>query len=303
MPTISPVARAVIGGNSEEAFRQPRASVTRSTGMDLPPVKETKIPDTNTPQTAPKTGQSDITEETDPKAVTLSPQLTALARKQQKLQSEIQAQRDREAAFAEKEKDYIPRSSFKAKAEVSMIEALQEIGYSYEDITNKILEQTQSDDPYKKLEAEIKDLKSSQQENVSKQYEATVNQYRKEIKDLVSSDESFVTIKEEQAEEAVLQHILETFKSDGEVLTVEEASKDIEEFLVDEAIKKANLTKVKAKLAPATETSSEKRLPPPKSVPKTLTEQVTSAPTRTYGQFQHLSMKERIAQAMARAQK
>ena len=36
---------------------------------------------------------------------------------------------------------------------------------------------------------------------------------------------------------------------------------------------------------------------------KTLTRQAEVTPTKTYGQFQHLSMKERIAQSIARAQR
>lgn len=300
MPSISP-ARSAIPLQSQDQYRQPRKEVTTSTGMTLPPPVEAKPVEEK--QEAQEPGQPGIAEETDPKAVTLSPQLTALARKQQKLQSEIQLQRDKEAAFAAKEADFIPKTAFKAKLHENAVEALKSIDLDYEELTNLILAQTQGDDPVKKLESKIDQMQNEQKENVSKQYEATVAQYRKEIESLVASDEAYITIKEENRQDAVLQHILETFKSDGEVLSVEEASKDIEEFLVEEAMNKTKLTKVKAKFTPPEVKTDEKKLPPPKQGVKTLTESVDATPRRAYGQFQHLSMKERIAQAVARAQK
>jgi vacuolar-type H+-ATPase subunit I/STV1 len=280
--------------------------------MNLPPLGETK------PQGEPqqvtqdpsKTGQPGTTEETTAQgAVTLSPQLTALARKQQRLQQEIQAQRDKESEWAKKEADYVPKSSIKAKAQQNAVEALADIGLTYEELTNLLLSQQQGDDPIqgtvKALQAEIQQIKSTQEQNVSKQYEATVAQYRGEIDSLIASDDAFITIREEGRADAVLQHILDTFEEDpSKVLTVEQASKEIEEFLVEEAEKKLSLTKVKAKLTPQETKPAEKTLPPTKAAPpRTLTQQVETTPTRTYNQFQHLSMKERIAHAVARARK
>lgn len=302
MPTISPIARAVIGASSEEMFRQPRGSVKASTGMNLPPIKET-APGAPGSLPSPKIGQSDTTEETAPEAVTLSPQLTALARKQQRLQQEVQAQRDKEAAWSAKEADYIPKTAFKEKAEANVAEALKDLGLDYEQLTNLLLSQQQSDDPVKKLEAKIQKIETDHEQQVSKQYEATVSQYKKEIASLIDSDEAYITVKEEKAQDAVLQHILDTFHNDGEILSVEAASAEIEDFLVEEALKKAQLTKVKSRLSPPAEKAPEKTLPPPKTAPRTLTERVTTAPTRTVGQFQHLSPQERLAQAIARAQK
>lgn len=298
MPTIHPVVRAVIGGNSEESFRQPRVSITRPTGMDI---LIPKAPEATSEQ---KTGQPVINEETKSDAVTLSPQLTALAKKQQIVQQRELAIKEKEAALAAKEADYIPKSKITEGVNVNALQAVKDyLGMDYEELTNLILSQTQGADPVKELKSEIQQLKTNEEQRVSKQYEATVNQYKREISTLVDKDENFVTIKEENAQDAVLQHILETFEKDNEMLSVEEASKDIEDFLVDEAIKKSSLTKVKAKLSPPPAKQEEKRLPPPRQAPKTLTQQVESAPTRTFNQFQHLSMKERIAQAISRAQR
>lgn len=305
MPSISPVIRASIGSNPQD-FKQPRATVTAPTGMGLPSLaKSMEQIGENPPKVekSPQTGQPDIKEDTTAPAVTLSPQLTALARKQQILQREIQAQREKEAQFEATKADYVPRSSFKAKLQENAMEALNELGVNYEELTNLLLNQQQSADPVKKLEAEIQNLKTAQEQSVSKQYEATVNQYKSEIQSLIEKNPEFITVKEEKAQEVVLQHILDTFEKDGKILSVEDASKDIEDFLVEEAEGKLKLTKLKAKLSPPVETPQKQTLPPPRSGARTLTQSVESAPTRTYNQMQHMTPKERLAAALARAQK
>lgn len=301
MPTITPQARATIG-SSPESFQMPRKTVTQATGMTLP------TPET-APATAPdpKTGQSAITEDTtSAQAVTLSPQLTALARKQQKLQSEIQAQREREAEWAKKEADYVPKSDFKTKLQQNAVEALKALGTDYEELTRLLLEQQSGADPVRSLQAEVQKLKATQEENVNKQYEATLKQYKAETTALVSRDaKKYFLIDKEGAHDAVVQHIVDTWEENpDQVLTVEEAANDIEEFLRDEAKKKKAL--LEELEGPAVEKTEEKKLPPPKAQAapvKTLTQSVETTPTRSFNQFQHLSMKERIAQAVQRAQR
>lgn len=297
MPTITPNARPQIGGTTD--FIPTRTSVKASTGMEIQTPKELPPP---TPD--PKTGQSGITEETTTPAVTLSPQLTALARKQQKLQQEIQAQRDKEAAFEARTSDYVPKGEFKAKLQTNAAEALADLGLDYTELTNLLLAQQQGDDPVQALKAEVQQLKASQEENVSKQYEATLKQYRSEADSLVASDpKSYFLINKGNHQDAVVQHILDTWKEDdSKILSVAEAAKEIEEFLRDEArAKKALLEELEG---PPAEKAPEKTLPPPKAPTRTLTNSVDTAPSRAYnGQFQHLSPKERLAQAIARAQK
>lgn len=296
MPTITPQARPVIGGSSEE-FRHPRMQIKASTGMSMP---EREAPETPAP------GQPGIKEETSPAAaVTLSPQLTALARKQQKLQQEIQAQREREETWTKEKSDYVPKSDLQAKAKQNAAEALKEaLGMDYNELTQLMLDQQQGADPVKALASEVQALKKSQEENTNKQYEATLKQYKAEAESLVSADlKSFHFISKGKHLDAVVQHIVETWQEDPDkVLTVEQAAKEVEEFLREEAKTQAAL--LKEIESPQEEPAPQKTLPPPqKAAPRTLTNQVEATPTRTYNQFQHLSMKERIAQAIARTQR
>lgn len=315
MPTITPQGRATIGGSPEE-YRLPRSTQVASTGMNLPTLRDTKAPAPALVKSpAAQSGQPDpsVEETTSAPAVTLSPQLTALARRQQKLQQEIQAHREKEAAFTAKEADYVPKSAFKAKLRENAAEALKELGTTYEELTEALLAQQQGDDPVRRLASEVAELKKSQEENVSKQFEATLKQYRAETDALVAADpKAFHFImkgkKSDQwnGECPVTQHIVETWQENPEkVLTVEQAAKEIEEVLREDA--KASAEALRELDPPREETEpAKKALPPPQraaQAQRTLTQQVETAPTRTYNQFQHLSMKERIAQAIARAQK
>lgn len=306
MPIVTSTNRVIAGSSAEEQFRQPRVSVQAPTGMNLQPRNIQEAPPAQVP--APNSGQQNIVKE-DPSGtnvVTLSPQLTALARKQQKLQQDIQAVRDREAALAKKEADYIPKSSIKTKFSENAVNALQELGLSYAEITELMISQQGNTDPnqqaIKDLSEKITKIETDQEQRVSKQYEATINQYKKDIEELVENDPKYLTVKEDGRKDAVLQHILDTFNEDGTVLSVEEAAQDIEDYLEEDAMKRASFTKVKEKLQPKVET---KQLPPPaKTGLRTLTQASSTVPAKApANQFQHMSMKDRIQAAIDRAQK
>lgn len=266
-------------------------------------------------------GQLETTEEvTKEPAVTLSPQLTALARKEQAFRKQEQAFKTKEqefkatqAAFEAKQAEYAGYAKLKEALTADDYSVLDELGVSYEKWTNYLLNKGDSTTPekqeFKAIKDELKAIKTQQEErdkkqkeSVDKQYEATVNQYKKEIQSLVETDPNFESVKELKAEEHVLQHILDTFNEDGDVLTVEEAAKDIEDALVEEALAMSKLKKIQAKIQPDTKADT-KTLPPPKPGIKTLTQQVAPQAVKTYGQFQHLSPKERIAQAIAKSQR
>jgi hypothetical protein len=303
MPTITPQARAQVNADPEN-FQQPRRTITQATGMNSPRIDRSQ-PTAAAPK-LPQTGQG-TTPEAPGSAVTLSPQLTQLARRQQKLQQEVQSQRDKEAAWEKEKAGYVPKDSLKAKAQQNAVEALQEsLGMSYEELTNLMITQQNGADPVRALEAKISKLETDQVENTNRQYEATIKQYKAEASTLVSKDtKKYFLIDKQGAQDAVVQHIVDTWEENPEkVLTVEDAANDIEEFLREEAKKqKAYLDELDGpKEVPQ---AGLKKLPPPqKQAPRTLSQsQESSGQSRTYPQFQHLSMKERIAAAMAKAQR
>src|ERR1700677_4765104 len=194
MPTVIPQARPTITNSTEDSYRLPiKTIIAASTGMEIS--KEPK---------PVASGQTVITEE-GPKEVTLSPQLTALARKEQKFRQQEQAFKAKEAAIAAKEAEVSKLAELKTKISAKDYSVLDELGISYEEWTNYLINKGESTKPevqaVKKLEEEVSAMKKAQEEQVSKQYEATLNQYRREIKNLVDSNPEFDGIKAMKAEE------------------------------------------------------------------------------------------------------
>lgn len=318
MPVINPRApdaRAIAVATEGVRPRQHVTANTNSSSLsglysaqgEQRPV-QTPTEGIETPTETPVEGQSTTIEaETKtPESVTLSPQVTALARKEQQFRQKEQAFKAREAALAAKETELEAISKLKKSLDAKDYSALE--GHvPYEEYTNYLLNKGEGPSAeaqaLKALESEVKSLKTSQEEQADKQYKAIVNQYRGEVKTVVSNDPRFVTVKEMNAEEHVLQHILDTFEQDNVTLSVEEAAQEIEEHLEAEALKMAGLTKVKSKQAVVPE---KKTLPPPTTKAatqlKTITQQIAPA-TKSYAQSQHMSPRERLAAALAKAQK
>ncbi len=296
MPVITPQARPVAVAD-ESTYRAPRKTITQSTGMDLN--------QTLSGAPAEEIRQEKPSEETQPKEVTLSPQLTALARKEAKFRQQEQAFKAEQAKLEAERAEIATIKDIKAKLAAKDYSILDEMGVSYEEWTNYLINKGESAKPevqaIKKLEDEIKSIKTANEQQVSKQYEATVNQYKRDIKNTVDSNPEFDSIKARAAEEHVLQHILDTFNEDGEILSVDQACKEVESAILEEAEEFLKLSKIQAK---SKQVEPVKTLPPPRTGLRTLTNQVTQAtPSAPRNQFQHLSPKERIAQAIARSQK
>ncbi len=304
MPTITPQARPTIGG-SEDAPISRRTQLTVSTGIRMPESKPAAAAANPTPAAA-SPAQSGIAEDTTAQAVTLSPQVTAIARRQQKLQTEIQAQRDKEAEWEKGKADFIPKSALKAKVETDILGVLQDLGLTYDQFNERLLAQLNGADPVQELRAEVENLKKSQEEGTNKQYEATLKQYKAEADALVAKDpKAYHLITKGSHQDAIVQHIVDTWKENpDQVLTVEQAAKEIEEVLRENARAAAEALKEIDAPAEAAAQPQKKPLPPPQAAaPRTLPNRVETAPVRAAnGQFQHMSMKERIAQAVARAQ-
>lgn len=293
MPIITNAQHPVKTNQNEESFTYPKKTVQASTKVpnwsELAQSRQESIP-VETPQ------------QDSPKEATLSPQLTILARKEQKLrQQELALKQERESVAREKER-FARFEALENKLKAKDYTGLEEYGLSYQDWTNHQIEQAQGSDPrdqkIKELEAKLNKFEQTQVETVNKQYDATISQYKRDIAKTIEQDK-FKAIKIMEADEHVLQHILDTFKEENIALTVDEACEDVLQVLMDDA-KKFKELEAKPESTPAQ--SQEKVLPPPRT--KTLTNQIPrSEPSQPRNQFQHMSPKERLAAAIARASK
>jgi hypothetical protein len=237
-------------------------------------------------------------------SVRLSPQLSALARKEQAYRQREQALKEREKALEAKLAEADKYSQLREKAAAKDFSAFEELGLDYETYTKNLLDRQQSEDPTSKriaeLEEQIKAFTKAQEENASKEYEETVAEYRREITKLLDTSDEFPKTKKANKGDAVLKLIVDSWDEDGVQMTVEEAARDVEKFLNDEAKAWASLIE-----EPAAELAeSAQALPPPKPMVRTITQQLqpSGMEKRPVKSLQHLSDEERYAEARRRVQ-
>jgi hypothetical protein len=257
-----------------------------------------------------KSGQSNTvvnassaeTQNTPAESVTLSPAAAALARKEAKFRQQQQELKSKSDALEAERAEIAQLKGLKAKLankDYSDLEGMVD----YNEYTNYLIEKGSTSTPeqeeIKRLAAKLDSVEKSQKDDVSKRFDAAVNERRTAIKQLVTSDVAYSTIKELGAEETVVQHILDTWEHDSVDLTVEQAAKEVEDLLVEKATKWSNLSKIKTQGV-----QEKKELPPLKSGVKTLTNNM--APTgeikRPMKSFDGMSDSDRYKEAYRRAQ-
>lgn len=188
----------------------------------------------------------------------LSPKFLALARQQKEILRRQQAMKTQEEAFKSKEKEYETSYIPKSRLETDTLSVLRELGFDDDKLAALLLNQAPpQEQAVLKMQKEIQDLRDAQQKNAqtmqeqqSKQYEQALNQIRNETKILIESNPEFETIKGTDSSEAVVELIRETFEKEQRLLTVEEAAQEVENYLLEEALKLASISKVKSKLLP-----------------------------------------------------
>lgn len=204
---------------------------------------------------APQTGQPATTGEAAPAA---NPQMDLMARKERqlrKLQIDLQKQKqDLETRAKSYETDYIPRSRLKEDP----WSVLQAEGMDYDQLTQQLLQQPQ-DPATKALMSKIKQLEEKQSaaeraatENTQAQYTQALKQISNDVKLLIDADPEYESVKSlgQAGIDAVTELIEQTFTAEGYLMDHAEAAAKIENYLVDEGFKMAQLKKVQARMKP-----------------------------------------------------
>lgn len=265
----------------------------------------------------PKVGQSGINNGTIPGAaaetatapaaesVSLSPAAAALARKEQKFRQEQLALKAKETALEKERAEIAEFKALKSKLDAKDYAAIEGM-VPYDEYTNYHVNKLNGSSPeaqkLTELEEKLTTLQKSQADDVSKRFEAAVNERRTAVKTLVESDVQFSSIKELKAEEAVVQHILDTWEKDSVDLTPEQAAKEVEEIILERAKKWSALSKITPKAEPEADKKNE--LPPLKASVKTLTNDMTAVGEikRPQKSLHGMSDSERWAEARRRAE-
>lgn len=241
----------------------------------------------------------------EPKAVAaepekpLSSEYAILARKEKVLRARDAQLRQREAAIKAAEdakqaaqRPVIDESQYisKSKLQQDLFGTLAEMGLTYDQITQQAVnaptpEKVALDQELKAMREELKALKGEQdntkkswEEQQQQSYKQAVAQIKSEASSLITHNPAFETIKETGSVDDVVELIERTFREDGTLMTVEEAAQQVEDYLVEEALKIARIKKIQQRLQPAAPAA---QAPKPTSQPqqpqmKTLTNQVSS---------------------------
>lgn len=185
----------------------------------------------------------------------LSPQLVALAKQRRALQVKEREISEREKALESRSQD--GTESLIAKIQADPLSVLRAHGAPnfYDQLTEAILADQSGHNPQlQQLEAKIKSLEEGINKNFSErdnQAEAQVlNEMSKEAHTLASTGEDFELIRANRQVPTVMELVKRTYKQTGEVLDVADAMKLVEDELLKDSLRLANLNKVKSRLIP-----------------------------------------------------
>jgi len=307
MPTHEPVVNTIIPKAPEKEIPV-RVVSTRPPGPKVqqkPPVAE------NGNQTIPNETVQVADSTAAAESVKLSPQLSALARKEQAFRQRELALKQKEESQAEDLKLAQEFKELKAKLSAKDFSQAEQLGLNYDEYVKYKIDQANGEDPnlqkFKTLEDEIQKMKKTQEESDKQAFEETVSAYKKEIFTAVETDPKFLKVKrfEDQDSEGktftgmdvALNLILDAWEKDNEEMTVQQALVDTEMFITERAKKMAALIE---EPKPAVE---ERRLPPPKPGVRTLTNQMqpTAVEAKPAVPLSKLPDAERYAEARRRA--
>lgn len=220
-----------------------------------------------------------------------------------KLQMDLAKEReDFEGKRKQYETDYVPKSRLKEDP----LSVLMDEGISYDQLSEMMLNNPGINDPttrsllnkIKSLEDKMGDSDRIRQEQQQAQYKKALEQLGSDVKSLVDKDDEFESIRQSQAYDAVVELIEQTYNSEGRLMTVAEASKEVENHLVEQAFKMTQWKKVQARLTPKVEQASpeeKKQVNTSEQKPaiRTLSNDMTQASST------RMTEKQRIAKAIA----
>jgi hypothetical protein len=225
------------------------------------------------PATSDISDPQPVVEDTKP----LSPQFAALARQRRALQAKEREIADRERALESKATSSADPDLI-ARLKSQPLSVLQEHGVTYDQLTEAILSGQAGNPEIAALKAEIKALKEGVDNTLSQrdqqQEQQVLSEIRKESQRLAAQGESFEMVRETGSYEDVVSLIHRTYKETGEILDTTEAMQLVEDELIKDAIKLANTSKLKSRLAPAAPSQQQ----PPSPQLKTLTNRDTARP-------------------------
>lgn len=187
----------------------------------------------------------------------LSPQFAMLAKQRRAAQVKEAEIAQREQALAEREKTLSgpTRQELETRLKTHALSTLQELGISYDQLTQEILSQQNGVTPeILELRQEIKSLREGVDKTLTDKEQqaekAVLADMKRNVDKLSFQGDDFEMIREMKKQQDVVDLIHRNWKETGEVLDEREAMTLIEEELVNDNLRIAKLKKIQGKLIP-----------------------------------------------------
>ncbi len=161
--------------------------------------------------------------------------------------------------FKQREEQYkIQDQQRQERLKLDPVGYLTDQGFTPDQITQALINQPGPESQaIKTLTDKILKLERDQQEAIKRQEQEATSSYQNGLKTiqrnvdtLVASNPEFEMIKASEAQKSVTNYVEKVWKTEGIMLDVEEAAREIEDYLTDQAVNLAKINKVRGKLAP-----------------------------------------------------
>lgn len=267
------------------------------------------------------------TEPTAPAPQPVSPQFQALAKKEAAIVKRQQELKRLEEELKGKQQQYSSWEEKKSKAKTNPLEALQELGLSYEQITQYILNDKKATpdmevasvkDEIAKIREEFERKQKEEREQIEQhtkaQQEQQIAQFKADLGDYIAENSEKYECLAMEGDDAV-ELIYDTIRTDWQtklekyeeggrigrppkVMSTEEASELVEKFYEEKADKFFSLKKFSSKYQKAESAEPQPGQAPQPQMPKTLNNGLVqpSSPTT----LPPKNEQERIARALAK---
>lgn len=239
-----------------------------------------------------------------------SSKFAALSRKEKELRQREKQFEDKISQFEQRMQQYETAQTPEpeptpepANIRKNPLKALEEAGFSYEDLTNMVLndgrlpqdmqlklmrEEIENDYKSKYEELNNKLIQKEEQEEQQK-YEQTLDNFKAGINDFVNESDKYEMIQAHEAQDLVFDIISEYYEENGLILDTAEAADQVEQYLEEESTKLFEKSqKLKSKFMP------QSPAPAPRQSP-TLSNS-NAATSKTASPQRMLSREESIAQ-------
>jgi len=228
------------------------------------------------------------TVEDKPKDPMLSSRFAALAKREKSIVRRAQEIKQVEQKLQEQAKTLEEKMKIFEVAKTNPMEALKQLGLSYQDITNFVLNDSKitPDTEIKHVRTELESFKKQQEEKERLRLESETQRAQLEaqevINDFKSNINEFLTSKPDdyelttlhEAQELVYATIEEHFNNTKRVLSIKEAADLVEKYLEERIEASTKTKKLSSKFKLADSKAEEKASPAPS---KTLTNQMSSS--------------------------